>query len=458
VKKTRFQDTTSPPQRQTKSFSILAPFRKRLYLLEAIRPSQFTPTHSTEFDFMPLAEPVFSLKLDLIQTLAIAAALYYVGVKLKQFIPLLDRLNIPSAVVGGLLFASIVLVTHDRHINVQFETGTQPLFMVMFFTTIGMSASLPLLRTGGIQVLVFLVISSAFCFIQNFVGMGIARVFDVNPLLGVVAGSVTLVGGPATGLAFAPLFREAGLIGADTLTITSATFGIVCGGIIGGPIGTWLINKYSLRSKSKSERELERELSEELQTIAVEVEKEDSSLVVNMIVASVAMGLGSIVSNYFQSLGWTLPAYIGAMLVASLFRNVDDKTGWLKIDQRTMELVGGIALNIFLVVALMNLKLWELFNLAIPLFAILAVQVIVVVLFSVVVYRIMGGNYDSAVMSSGFIGFVLGTTANAVANMKTLVGKFGASPRAFLVVPMVGAFFIDFVNALVITWFLNWVK
>lgn len=407
---------------------------------------------------MPVAETVFTLKLDLIQTLAIAAALYFLGVKLKQFIPLLDRLNIPSAVVGGLLFASIVLMTHDRYINFQFETATQSLFMVMFFTTIGMSASVPLLKTGGTQVLIFLILSSAFCFIQNFVGMGIAQMFGVNSLLGVMAGSVTLVGGPATGLAFAPLFEKAGLVGADTLSITAATFGIVCGGLAGGPFGTWLINRYKLRSKSKSERELNKELSEASDAISVEVEKEDSSLVVNMIVASVAMGLGSVVSNYFQSLGWTLPAYIGAMLVASLFRNVDDKTGWFKIDQKTMELVGGIALNIFLVVALMNLKLWELFNLAIPLFTILAVQVIVVVVFSVGVYRIMGGNYDSAVMSSGFIGFVLGTTANAVANMKTLVGKFGASPRAFLVVPMVGAFFIDFVNALIITWFVNWLK
>ncbi len=401
---------------------------------------------------------VFVLKLDLIQTLAVAATLYYVGVRLKSAIPLLDRLNIPSAVIGGLLFAGIVLFTHDRLINFQFDLATQPLFMVMFFTTIGMSASLPLLKTGGIQVLIFLLISSVFCFIQNFVGMGIAEMFGVNPLLGVVAGSVTLVGGPATGLAFAPLFEKAGLTGADTLSITSATFGIVCGGLAGGPFGTWLINRFDLHSKSRSEKELKAELSDASDSLSIEFEREDSSLVVNMIVASVAMGLGSIVSYYFQSLGWTLPAYIGAMLIASLFRNIDDRTGWFKIDPKTMELVGGIALNIFLVVALMNLKLWELFNLAVPLFTILAVQVGVVLGFSIAVFRMMGSNYDSAVMSSGFIGFVLGTTANAVANMKTLVGKFGASPRAFLVVPMVGAFFIDFVNALIITWYINWLK
>lgn len=401
---------------------------------------------------------VFVLKLDLIQTLSVAAALYYLGVMLKKRILLLDRLNIPSAVIGGLLFATVVLFTHNRLLNFQFDSATQPLFMVAFFTTIGMSASIPLLKTGGVGVLVFLIISSLFCFVQNSAGIAVAYLFDVNLLVGVMAGSVTLVGGPATGLAFAPLFEKAGVIGADTLAITAATFGIVCGGLTGGPLGTWLIKRHRLHAKSSNTKELANELSNQTETISFEVEKEDSSLIVNLIVASVAMGFGSIVSYYFQSIGWTLPAYIGAMMVASLFRNIDDTTGWFKIDPKTMELIGGISLNIFLVVALMNLKLWELLNLAIPLFAILAVQVVVVLAFAVVVYRAMGKNYDSAVISSGFIGFMLGTTANAVANMKTLVSKFGPSPKAFLVVPMVGAFFIDFVNALVITLYLNWFK
>jgi ESS family glutamate:Na+ symporter len=407
---------------------------------------------------MPPADTVFALKFDLVQTLAIAAALYFLGMKLKQVIPLLDRLNIPSAVVGGLVFANVVLFTHDRFINFQFNDSTQQLFMVMFFMSVGAGASLPLLKEGGLPVLVFLVVSSVFCFVQNIIGVSFATMFGVHPLLGVMAGSVTLVGGPATGAAFAPLFREAGLVGADTIAITSAMFGIVCGGLAGGPFGTWLIKKYSLRPESKNDRELKRELADEVEILRIEVDKEDSSLVVNLIVASIAMGIGTLVSMFFQSVGWTLPATIGAMIAGSLFRNIDDVTGWLKIDQKTMEFLGGIALNIFLIVALMNLKLWELFNLAIPLFSILVAQVIVVLLFYLFVYRIMGKDYESAVMSSGFIGFVLGTTANAVANMKTLVSKFGASPRAFLVVPMVGAFFIDFVNLLIVTLFMNWLK
>ena len=191
----------------------------------------------------------------------------------------------------------------------------------------------------------------------------------------------------------------------------------------------------------------------------VEVDREDSALIRNLVVLALAMGLGSIVSGYIQSLGITLPAYIGAMLVASVLRNLDDATGWLRIDQRTMEFVGNLALNIFLVVALMNLRLWELAGLALPLSVILVVQVLVVLVFALTAsFRLMGRDYDSAVMASGFVGFVLGTTANAVANMRALVARFGPAPRAFLVVPLVGAFFIDFANALIITLFVNWLK
>ncbi len=409
---------------------------------------------------MPITEPtILTIKLDLIQTLAIAASVYFIGIYIKRKISFLDRLNIPSAVVGGLLFASLNLIAHDRIINIQFETAAQSMFMVMFFTTIGMSASIPLLRKGGLQVVIFLMMSTLFCFVQNFVGIGISNLFNVNPLLGVIAGSVTLVGGPATGLAFAPLFEKAGVIGADTIAITAATFGIVCGGIIGGPVGTRLINKYRLRSTSVDAIEFETETHPEESILHVQIDREDSSLVTNMLVAAIAMGIGSVVSLYIQKTGITLPAYIGAMLVASLIRNMDDMKGWFKIQQETMEFIGSVALNIFLVVALMDLKLWQLVHLALPLTVILLAQVAIVVAFALTIcFKLMGKDYDSAVMASGFIGFVLGTTANAVANMRTLVNKYGASPKAFFIVPMVGAFFIDFTNSLIITLFLNWFR
>jgi ESS family glutamate:Na+ symporter len=326
-----------------------------------------------------------------------------------------------------------------------------------------MGASLALLRTGGIQVLIFLILATLFCLVQNFLGIAIALGFKENPLLGVMAGSVTLVGGPATGLAFAPVFEDAGLRGAGPLALTAATAGIVCGGLVGGPVGTRLIQRFNLKPASATSpgarREAEAELRDEPDFIAVEVDREDSGFVRNLVVLALAMAVGSLVSAEIQSLGITLPAYIGAMLVASVLRNIDDVSGWFRIDQRAVEFAGNLALNIFLVVALMNLKLWELAGLALPLVAILAAQVVVVVLFALIVsFRVMGRDYESAVMSSGFIGFVLGTTANAVANMRALVARYGPAPRAFLVVPLVGAFFIDFTNALIITVFVNWLK
>ena len=400
---------------------------------------------------------MITLELDLLQTLSLAAVVYFIGIQLRKRVAWIDRLNIPAAVVGGLIFTLLTLVTHDRLLSVRLTTSMQPVLSVAFFTSIGMGASLAVLRTGGLQVGIFLAFATIFCFVQNFVGIAIALGFGENPLLGVMAGSVTLVGGPATGTAFAPVFEQAGLFGALELAIASATVGIVCGGIVGGPVGTSLIRKHGLRSRNTSPDEVRAELEGPVNTIVVDVDQEDSLLVRNLVIIGLAMGLGSILSRFIQSHDITLPAYIGAMVVASVIRNIDDTTGWFRIDERAMEFIGTIALNIFLVVALMSLELWKLASLALPLFVILLAQVVLVMLFAYAVsFRLMGRDYDSAVMASGFIGFVLGTTANAVANMRSLVTRFGPAPRAFLVVPLVGAFFIDFTNAIIITMFVNW--
>ena len=402
---------------------------------------------------------MLNLELDLLQTLCLAAVIYFAGIQLRRHVGWLDRLNIPAAVLGGLLFTALTLLGHGRFLEVQLDTAAQPLLSVAFFTSIGMAASLALLRTGGAQVLVFLLFATAFCFVQNFAGLAIALAFGEHPLLGVMAGSVTLVGGPATGLAFAPLFEDAGLAGAGALALAAATIGIVCGGLVGGPVGTHLIRRFHLSPATASTTELRTEIDETPQTLVVDVEEEDSPFVRNLVVLALAMGVGSIVSSYLGSLGLTLPSYIGAMLVASALRNVDDATSWLHIDERTMEFVGNLALNGFLVVALMDLKLWQLVEVALPLLVILVAQVVMVVLFALTLsFILMGRDYDAAVMSSGFVGFVLGTTANAMANMRALVVRFGPAPRAFLVVPLVGAFFIDFTNALIITFFVNWLR
>ncbi len=401
---------------------------------------------------------MLDLKLDLLQTLSLAAVLYFLGLQLRRRIGWLDRLNIPAAVVGGLLFALLVLAGRDRFLSVQLDTAAHPLLSVAFFSTIGMGASLALLRAGGLQVVTFLLFATLFCFVQNFLGIAIARGFGQHPLLGVMAGSVTLVGGPATGLAFAPLLEEAGLFGAGTLALTSATFGIVCGGLAGAPIGTWLIRRFNLSPTGVPGTRTGEELARPA-AIVVEPDREDAPLILNMIVLAVAMGIGSVLSTWFKQQGLTLPAYIGAMMVASALRNIDDATGWFRIDPAAMDFVGGFALNIFLVVALMDLKLWQLAGQALPLFVILAAQVVVISVFAVTAsFRLMGRDYDSAVMASGFVGFALGTTANAVANMRALVTKYGPAPRAFLVVPLVGAFFIDFANAIIITLFVNWMR
>ncbi len=406
---------------------------------------------------------MLELKLDLLQTLTLAAVVYYTGVKLRQRVAILDRLNIPSAVVGGLAFALVVFVLRDRWANIALDTSAQSTLNVAFFTTIGMGASLALLRRGGMAVATFLLFAIVVCLVQNGIGVAIASALGLSPLLGIMAGSVTLMGGPATGLAFAPLFEQAGLDGAAVIAITAAVFGIVCGGIAGNPLGTALIRRNGLIGPRSGSTELASELAFPLEyparEIRIEVEREDTGVVRNLVVLAVAMGLGSLLSRYIQDSGFTMPAYIGAMIVASVLRNLDEATRWFRIDENAMEFIGGFALNIFLVVALMDLKVWQLASQALPLFVILLVQLATLLLLAwFVSFRLMGRDYDSAVMASGFIGFAMGTTANAVANMRSLVVRYGAAPRAFLVIPLVGAFFIDFANALIVTGFVNFFR
>lgn len=403
---------------------------------------------------MPLFKP------DAAETLALAALVLFAGLLLKRKILLLDRLNIPAPVLGGLLAAVLLLLLRKGVASFQFDTTLQPILMIAFFTTIGMNASLPLLRKGGVQVFVFLVMSTFLCFVQNFLGMAIASAFGVNPLVGVIAGSVALVGGPATGLAFGPTFEKLGVAGADSLAISAATFGIVCGGLLGGPVGTWIVERRVGRTAAAAKSSTsggDSANGEAASRITLDVDREDTPLLRNIMVLAVAMGIGAVVSVTIQKQGITLPAYIGAMLVASLLRNLDDWLGWLRISPPLMDLMGNISLLVFLAMALLNLKLWELAHLAAPLVMILLAQVTMMGLFAYLVsFPLMGRDYDSAVMAGGLIGFALGTTANALTNMRALVERYGPAPRAFLVIPLVGAFFIDFTNALIITGFVNW--
>jgi len=399
------------------------------------------------------------LELDFVQTLAFAGIALLLGEGLRRVVPVLARYNLPAPVLGGLAVALAVLVARGQGVTlVQFDTTLQSPLMIAFFTTVGFGASLSLLKVGGPQVLRFFLLATVFAVLQNVVGIVIALGFGLHPLFGVLAGSVTLTGGPATGLAFAPLFEEAGVIGASSVAIAVAIGGIVAGGLVGGPAGTLLIERGRLPTPRRGERTVEAAIVEtEIETTANTASDEDDAwpIVRNLVAILVAMWIGAWVSRGFAALGMTLPAYIGAMLVAAAIRNLDDVTGWFGLSHRFVNTFGVVSLTLFLVMALMTLKLWELAGLMLPLVAILAVQVVLAALVAVPVFRLMGRNYEAAVMSGGFIGFMLGTTANAMAVMRALAERYGPAPRAFLVAPIVGAFFIDFTNALIITLFLN---
>lgn len=412
------------------------------------------------------------LRIDFVNTVAFGGLVLFVGHGVRRLLPWLARYNVPAPVIGGLLVAGAMTVARSRGAEpLQFDTRLQVPFMIAFFTTVGFGASLSLLKVGGPQVAVFLLLSTTVAVLQNLVGVVLAAPLGMPPLFGVLNGSVTLTGGPATGLAFAPAFEAAGVPGAATVAVAAAMVGIVSGGLIGGPVGTLLIERYRLKQPQRGrspvsspelatqliEASLERANIDEPPPLAAPQgeDKESYALLKALAIILVAMWIGSWIGARLTAAGVTLPAYIGAMLTAAAIRNLDDVTGWIGLSQRVLDDLGSVALSLFLVLALMTLRLWELAGLAVPMVIILVAQVGLIVLVCWPTFRLMGGDYDAAVMGGGLCGFMLGTTANAMANMEALVDRYGPAPRAFLVVPIVGAFFIDFVNALIITACLN---
>ena len=393
--------------------------------------------------------------LDFIQTTAVGAIALFVGVAILRRMPVLRRYNIPAAVVGGLVIA--ILVTMSREFNlasVKFDTTLQAPLMTAFFTSIGLSASVGLLKAGTRQALVFLALATFLAVIQSLIGIVTAVVFGQSPLLGVLMGPAALTGGPATALAFAPQFAAAGVVAAESVAIAAAMAGIVMGGLVGGPIVTRLIEHHQLHAPTPTPTP---QPTTSMPVHSASDEEGDLLTVLKgLSVLLVAMGVGSWLGGVMKSADLTLPGYVGAMIMGALIRNVDDQTKWLQIPHELTERIGVVCLSLFLSVALMNLKLWELTSIAAPLLVNLIIQVIAVAVFCwYVVFRVMGRDYDAAVMSGGFTGFMLGTTANAMAVMHSVVQRYGPSPRAFLVAPIVGAFFIDFTNALLITGLLN---
>ena len=403
------------------------------------------------------------IALDLVQTVAFAGLILFLGYGLRRLIPVLGRVNIPAPVAGGLPVAGVLAILYVAGYQpLKFDTALQVPFQNTFFASIGFAASLALLRRGGPLVFTFLVLSIIIAAMQNIVGGALAWALGQHPLLGVLAGSATMAGGPATGLAFAPLFEEAGINGAATLAVAAAIAGIVAGGVIGGPISTYLITNKLRGAKPGGPGTVtlanvaEGQVPAPPESAPAGEDVEAYILLKHLILLLVAVGAGIWVSAWLTRTGVTLPVYIGAMLVAAAIRNIDDVTGVFGLSMRVIDDIGNIALALFLAMALMTLRLWELAGLAVPLLVILAAQVaLVAIVAAFVVPWLMGRDYDGAVMAGGFSGFMLGTSANAMANMGALVERYGPSPKAYLVVPLVGAFFIDFANALLITTFVN---
>jgi glutamate:Na+ symporter, ESS family len=334
-----------------------------------------------------------------------------------------------------MVFAIAALAMRDRVVNLEADATLRDLLMVAFMTTIGLSARLQLLREGGSAVVKLLGIATFGAILQNLFGMGLAKALGLDARLGILAGSVALAGGPATSVAFGSTFEKLGVRNATEVAMASATFGIAVAGLIGGYIGGRLIRRHGLKGGGPG-------------GVGAREEAIGRTLPQTVVIVGIAMGLGNLLGLQMERMGLILPAYIGAMIVAAVIRNL----GWARVAQAEIDMVGRIALYLFIVMAMITLRLWELAHLALPLLVILAAQVALCWAMCVtIVYWGMGRNYESAVSSAGFCGFMLGITANAVACMEELVEKFGAAPQAFLVVPVVGAFLIDFTNSLIIT-------
>lgn len=397
-----------------------------------------------------LVNGLLVLKFSMIQTVALAIIVYYLGIAIRRHIPFLVKHSIPAPVVGGLLFASLSTFLRTQGIvGFELDSIMQNNLMIMFFTTIGMGASVLLIKRGGIPLVLFFGLACMLAVCQNVIGILLAKATGIHPLFGIIAGAVTLMGGLGTGGAFGPLFESWGLSGATTAAIAAATFGMVAGSLMGGPFGEKLIKHYGIQTPAS--QGITYDMAEV--TFQEEEAKVTGAALMNTLAfVLTAMGLGAIVSYYFTQQGATLPPYIGAMIVAAVLRNIGDLSRKFTIDGNALEIISDISLGIYLTMAINGLKLWELFNLAGPLLIILIGQCVLMIFFCwLLVYLIMGRDYEAMMLSVGMVGFGMGATPNALANMQAISRKYGPAPKAYLIVPLVGAFLVDFINALIIT-------
>ncbi|KQN53973.1 sodium:glutamate symporter [Pseudomonas sp. Leaf48] len=393
------------------------------------------------------------IQLDFYGTLVAASLVLLLGRGLVTRVGFLRAYNIPEPVAGGLVVALALLALRSFDIQVRFDTSLQTPLMLAFFATIGLSADFASLKKGGRVVGIFILAVTGLLLVQNAMGIGLASLLGLDPLMGLLTGSVTLAGGHGTGAAWSATFSEKyGLASASELAMASATFGLVLGGLIGGPVARLLIKRVQVpgcaeQAKLRVPKGFEQPNKERSIT--------PFSFIETLALIAVSLLAGNLLNGWLLGSAFELPTFVCVLFVGVVLRNGLSALGLYQVFEREVSVLGNVSLSLFLAIALMSLKLWDLASLALPIFIILAVQTIVMALFAIfVTFRIMGSNYDAAVLAAGHCGFGLGATPTAIANMQAVTQRFGPSQIAFLVVPMVGAFFIDIINVIVIKLFL----
>lgn len=391
------------------------------------------------------------IQLDMYQTLAAAVLVLLLGNYLKKKIYFLQKFCIPAPVIGGLIFSIMTCICYVTGIaEFSFDDTLREVCMVFFFTSVGFQANLKVLKSGGKSLIVFLGLVIVLIILQNLTAVGLAKLLNLNPLIGMCTGSIPMVGGHGTAGAFGPVLEDLNIKGATTICTAAATFGLIFGSLIGGPLGKRLIEKHSLLNTAANEDD----------SLLVEDEKKHERHT-NMYADAVfqlilAIGVGTIFTMLLTKTGLTFPIYIGAMLAAALMRNICEYTGIATIHMGEINDLGGISLSLFLGMAMITLRLWELASLALPLVILLAAQVLLIIIFTYVIeFNIMGRDYDAAILVSGTCGFGTGATPNAMANMQAVCDQYVPSIKAYLLIPLVGSLFADFLNSLVITFFIN---
>lgn len=390
------------------------------------------------------------LEIDQVTTIFLAVLVYIIGTFLNNRLPMLHRFCIPAPVIGGLIFAILATILKGFNLlDITLDTSLQNIFMLAFFTTIGLGASFRLVRLGGKLLVIYWLACGFLALIQTVIGVSFAKLLHIEPLIGIMVGAVSMEGGHGAATAFGTTIEELGVDSALSIGLAAATMGLVAGGLVGGPVVKYLIQKYNLKP---SKEEVQEQQVTDVQHEAASLTSHNFMIQVGII--TFCMAIGTYLGDLFtDATGFALPGYVGAMFVAVIVRNVIDRFDDRVIDMKSVGIISDITLGVFLSMALMNIQLWEIAELALPLVFIVLVQVLFIVLFSIfVLFRMLGKNYDAAVMVAGFAGHGLGATPNAIANMDAIVNRFGPSQKAFLVVPIVGAFLIDvFAMPIIIT-------